>query len=70
MSKNEIPEHVSWRVRDAWLAIPPCWGKQPYCHVDCPYYDSCWPEEEYDEDDEEWDTWYNDHRTSVNDPDQ
>lgn len=21
---EDMPEHVSWRVRDAWNAIPPC----------------------------------------------
>lgn len=55
--KEEIPEHVSWRVRDAWLAIPPCNGTHPYCHVDCPYYYNCWPEEYFDDDDEMWDEY-------------
>ena len=51
---NEIPNyHVSWRVRDAWLAVPPCSYKEnPYCHVDCPYFYQCYPEE-YEEE-EEW----------------
>lgn len=54
MSKNktEIPEHVSWQVRDAWLAIPPCtYKKNPYCHTDCPYHYDCYPEY-YNEDGE------------------
>lgn len=49
---NEIPEHVSWRVQDAWLAIPPCnYSDSPYCHVDCPYHYECYPEyyDDYDE---------------------
>lgn len=55
MSKNntEIPEHVSWQVRDAWLAIPPCnYNTNAYCHVDCPYHYECYPEyyDDYDED--------------------
>ena len=48
---NEITEHVSWRVRDAWLAIPPCnYSDSPYCHVDCPYHYECYPElyDDYD----------------------
>lgn len=53
--KEEIPEHVSWRVMDAWKAITPCWGPHGYCHADCPYFEDCWPEEEHDEDEEEWD---------------
>lgn len=51
---NEIPEHVSWRVRDAWLAIPPCsYTTKPYCHVECPYHYDCYPEyyDDYDGDD-------------------
>lgn len=55
--KEEYPEHVSWRVRDAWKANPPCWGPGGDCHVDCPYFDDCWPEEEYYEDDEEWEEY-------------
>lgn len=39
-----IPEHVSWQVQDAWLAIPPCNGSIPYCHGDCPYYYECYPD--------------------------
>ena len=49
---NEIPDKVSWRVVDAWLAIPPCsYTTNPYCHVQCPYFYECYPEEYYDE---EW----------------
>ena len=55
--KEEIPEHVSWRVRDAWKANPPCWGPGGDCHCDCPYFDDCWPEEEHYEDDEEWEEY-------------
>lgn len=51
---EEMPEHVSWRVRDAWNAIPPCSYAEPFCHVDCPYFYECYPpEDDYDED-EEW----------------
>lgn len=52
---NEIPEHVSWQVRDAWLAIPPCnLTTNPYCHVECPYHYECYPEyyDDYDGDDD------------------
>lgn len=51
--KNDIPNfHVSYAVRDAWAAIPPCSYKEnPYCHVDCPYFYDCWPEEDEEEDD-------------------
>lgn len=63
--KEEIPEHVSWRVRDAWLAIPPCQGTHPYCHVDCPYYYSCWPEEDFDDDDEMWNEEYNERCAPI-----
>lgn len=52
--ENKFPEKVSWRVVDAWLAIPPCNDKQTYCHVQCPYFYECYPEEQ-DFDDEEWD---------------
>ena len=51
---NEIHEHVSWRVRDAWLAIPPCnYTTKPYCHVECPYHYECYPEyyDDYEGDD-------------------
>ena len=44
--KREIPEHVSWPVIDAWLAIPPCNGEHPFCHFDCPYFYECNPPEE------------------------
>lgn len=51
--KQEIPNgEVSWRVVDAWLAIPPCNYSEPYCHVQCPYFDECNPPEE--EEEEEW----------------
>jgi hypothetical protein len=48
---DDIPNyHVSWRVRDAWLAVPPCnYKENPYCHVDCPYFDQCNPNEEEEE---------------------
>lgn len=58
MGKKDIPEKVSWRVVDAWLAIPPCapYRSHPYCHVQCPYFYECCPEEFDDEefDDEEF----------------
>lgn len=44
--KNEIPGKVSWQVVDARLAIPPCnYRTNPYCHVQCPYFYECNPEE-------------------------
>ncbi len=53
--KNENPlftHHASWAVIDAWLAIPPCTYKDdPYCHVDCPYFNECNPPEEDMEED-------------------
>ncbi len=52
---EEMNHHVSCGVRDAWLAIPPCTGKEPYCHVDCPYFSECYPEDFEDYDDESWD---------------
>lgn len=47
MEQNEIPNHeVSWRVVDAWRAIPPCsYTTQPYCHIQCPYFYECYPED-------------------------
>lgn len=51
---REIPEKVSWRVVDAWNAIPPCSYSEPYCHVQCPYFYECNPPEEPSEDDERW----------------
>lgn len=54
----EIPDKVSWRVVDAWLASPPCTLSTPYCHVQCPYYYDCHPEVMESEDDEEWDEYY------------
>ena len=55
--ENNIPDKVSWRVVDAWAAIPPCdpSSSHPYCHVQCPYFYECYPEEYDDEeyDDEE-----------------
>lgn len=54
MDINELPEHVSWQVRDAWLAIPPCNYSDPYCHQDCPYHYECNPELYDDELEEEW----------------
>lgn len=42
---ERIPEKVSWRVVDAWLALPPCsYNYRPYCHVQCPYFHECYPE--------------------------
>lgn len=51
--EQDIPDKVSWQVVDAWYAIPPCdpSSSHPYCHVQCPYFYNCYPEE-YDED--EW----------------
>lgn len=51
---SEIPNyHVSWIVRDAWRAVPPCNYSEPFCHVDCPYFYECYPPEE-EEEDEPW----------------
>lgn len=47
-----IPEHVSWRVRDAWLAVPPCTYDIPYCHADCPYDYECFPDDDQDPDED------------------
>ena len=45
--EKKLPGEVSWRVVDAWLAIPPCTYKtDPYCHVQCPYFYECYPDEE------------------------
>ena len=45
--KAIIPEKVSWRIVDAWLVMPPCTlsEEHAYCHVQCPYYHECNPEE-------------------------
>lgn len=52
--KNSIPGKVSWRVVDAWLAIPPCnYKEKPFCHVQCPYIYECYPELFESPDDEE-----------------
>lgn len=56
-NKNHIEEmqiHVSWRVRDAWNAIPPCSYSEPFCHVDCPYFYECNPPEDDYNEDEQW----------------
>lgn len=53
MSKRELPQEVSWRVVDAWVAIPPCNYEEPYCHVQCPYFYECYPPEDEHED-EKW----------------
>ena len=53
--KNSLPGTVSWRVVDAWNAIPPCsYKRNPFCHVQCPYFYECYPEEDECPDDEEW----------------
>ena len=58
MSKNntnELPGRVSWRVVDAWLAVPPCnYKEKPYCHVQCPYFNECYPEYFGEQEIEEW----------------
>lgn len=42
---NRISDKVSWRVVDAWLALPPCtYMSEPYCHVQCPYFYECNPD--------------------------
>lgn len=55
-NKNYFPDHVSWRVIDAWLALPPCTLSHPYCHCDCPYFYECYPElfDDASEDDMMW----------------
>lgn len=48
---RDIPCKVSWRVVDAWYAIPPCsYTEDPYCHVQCPYFYECNQEEQEEED--------------------
>lgn len=57
MNTKELPDKVSWRVIDAWAAIPPCdpSSTNPYCHVQCPYFHECNPEEFEDiDEDESW----------------
>ncbi len=49
---KDIPDKVSLRVVDAWKALPPCTGARPYCHVQCPYFYDCYPEDS--DDNEEW----------------
>jgi hypothetical protein len=48
------PQKVSDAVVDAWMAIPPCWpeSSNPYCHVQCPYFYECYPEDECDDEDD------------------
>lgn len=51
---ENLPDRVSWQVVDSWWCIPPCEYKEPYCHVQCPYFEECYhSEDDYDED-EEW----------------
>ena len=45
MNESDLPDKVSWRVVDAWVAVPPCAYKEPYCHVQCPYFYECYPEQ-------------------------
>lgn len=54
MNVEELPEHVSPAVIDAWLAIPPCNYAEPYCHQDCPYHYECHPEYYDGEPEDEW----------------
>lgn len=56
--KREIPEHVNWRIQDVRLAILPCTYDEPYCHVDCPYFTECNPDEEVSDMDK-WDEYFN-----------
>ncbi len=63
----EIPEKVSWRVVDAWLALPPCTSRSPYCHYQCPYFEECHPEETESEDDEAWDEYYEQMKSKQQD---
>lgn len=51
MNDDELPGEVSWRIVDAWAAIPPCNYSKPFCHVQCPYFYECYPEEFEDESD-------------------
>lgn len=45
--ENKLPGKVSWRVVDAWVAIPPCsYSENPFCHVQCPYFYECYPEDD------------------------
>lgn len=54
MDKNKLPEHASWRVRDAWKANPPCMHEESYCHDDCPYINQCFVDYYDDDVDDEW----------------
>ena len=55
MIESDIPNYkVSWQVVDAWKCIPPCgYTDKPYCHVQCPYFYECYPNED-EIDDEVW----------------
>ena len=55
MTEPEIPNYkVSWQVVDAWTCKPPCEHiDRPYCHVQCPYFYECYPNED-ETDDEVW----------------
>lgn len=47
MSNIDIPDKVSWRVRDAWMEVPTCdYTEYPFCHIDCPYFYECYGDEE------------------------
>ena len=53
-TKQQVPDHVSWAVQDAWLSIPPCtYSENPYCHMDCPYHYECYPDF-YEGESDEW----------------
>lgn len=52
MQSRDLPQKVSWRVVDAWVAIPPCNYKEPYCHIQCPYFWECYPDDNEYEDEE------------------
>lgn len=47
-TNSDVPQwRASYAVQDAWLCTPPCTYRQnPYCHVDCPYFYECYPDEE------------------------
>lgn len=45
-AESYLPGKVSQAVVDAWVAIPPCWSvSHPFCHVQCPYFYECYPDE-------------------------
>lgn len=53
----ELPEKAIRRVFDGWLALLPCTSGLIHCHVQCPYFADCYPEQTESEDDEALDEY-------------